>query len=207
MLCVALAIGVIAAAAVAIRNAGLALPAAPFGVPTSAPATPTAQASTLSSDAVPSDPRALVVPATDLGPDWTTRRESTAGSTPILRVYEVDYANAGDTVSPSVGFSLFSARSTVDADSGMQQLRQSAEARGVAFEPFPSLGTDQPSLRGRATLDGSPSGFSVVHLFRIEDVVAVVEVIGPPDQEVGIGARAEQYARLQRDRLMAALHP
>ncbi len=165
--------------------------------------TPAAQVSGIATEPAPPDPSMWVVPPTDLGPDWTTRRQSNAGSTPQLRVYEVDYASAGDSAARSVGFSLFSARSPSDADSGMQQLRQSAEARGVVFEPYPSFGADQPALRGRATLDAS--SVSVVHLFRVQNVLAIVEAIGPPDQEATIGTQAERDARLQRDRLVAAV--
>ncbi|MGI9149169.1 MAG: protein kinase domain-containing protein [Chloroflexota bacterium] len=205
--CVALALaGLAALTALVTRgpvlDASPPLPASPTLATRDAP---TLVVSDPPGDSPPPDPRAWVVPPASLGPDWTTRRQSTAGSTPLLRVYEVDYLSASDAASGSVGFSLFSARSPSDADSGMQQLRQSAEARGVVFEPFPALVVDQPSLRGRATLSGSPPSVSVVHLFRVSSVVAAVEVVGPQDRAASIDTEAQHAAQLQRDLLDAAL--
>jgi serine/threonine protein kinase len=151
----------------------------------------------------PADPRGWVVQASDLGPGWTMTRESTAGSTTDLVVYEVEYANQVDGVPRTTGLSLFSAATTADARAGLDQLRQGAEARGVAFEPFSGLPGVQQSLRGRSAVAGDASTLSIVHLFQHDSVVAIVEVIGPADQEARLLAAAEQAARLQLARLPA----
>ncbi|MBV9175101.1 MAG: protein kinase [Chloroflexi bacterium] len=151
----------------------------------------------------PTDPHGWVVQASDLGPDWTMSKESTAGSTPDLSVYEVEYANGTGGVPRTTGFSLFSAANADDAEAGLRQLRQSAEGRGVTFEPFNGLGDVQESLRGRSAVAGDASTLSVVNLFRRNTVVAIVEVIGPSDQEAALDAAAEHAARLQLDHLSA----
>jgi len=204
LLCAAVVAAGLVATALFVRGSAVDSPAATVSSTSVVLATPSPETAPAPSTIAPSDPRGWIVPPTDLGPEWTTRRQSTAGSTAALRVYEVDYAVAGDPVSRTAGFSLFSAQSTTAADSGLQQLRQSAEARGVVFQAFPALLADQPSLRGRAALDSATPSVSIVHLFRVESVTAIVELVGPVDREASIGTEAEHAAQLQRDRLLAA---
>jgi hypothetical protein len=166
-----------------------------------APAVPTTEPQLASTAATvaPADPRFFAVSASQLGPGWSMAAESTAGSTPDLKVYEVDYANAGEGLARSAGFSLFSAATPNEATAGLGQLREAAEARGVTLEAI-----DELSWQGHANPNADPSRVSVVHLFRVGRVVAVVEVIGAADQEPGLRAAAEQAAKLQRDRLTSA---
>jgi hypothetical protein len=117
----------------------------------------------------------------------------------------VDYAVIGDAAEHTLGFSLFAALSPPAADTGLEQLRRSAEARGLAFQPFPALVGDSPSLRGRGDLEAGTPMVSIVHLFRIASVVAIVEAIGPTAQEDSISAEAQHGAEQQRDKLVAAL--
>jgi hypothetical protein len=149
------------------------------------------------------DPRAWVVPASDLGSGWSTTRESTAGSTSRVGVYEVEYTAPADAPPHTAGFSLFAATNVADADAGEQQLRQSAEANGVVFEAWPSLANVDGSLRGQHRLSDQPQRISIVHLFRVNTTVVVVEVIGQATDNATLSAEAEHDAELQRDRLLA----
>jgi len=158
--------------------------------------TPEPQLAPTAASVVPTDPRDLVVGASELGPGWGMAAESTAGSTPDLKVYEVDYANASDSLARTAGFSLFSAGTSDEAAAGLGQLRETAEARGVTFEAI-----DELSWLGHANPNADPSTVSIVHLFRVGRVVAVVEVVGASDQEPSLRAAADQAAKLQRDRL------
>ncbi|HET6316250.1 MAG TPA: serine/threonine-protein kinase, partial [Chloroflexota bacterium] len=110
------------------------------------------------------DPRDWAVTAEELGPQWRKARDSTAGSTPQLAVYEVEYANEADNAPRTTGFSLFAAASSDDAKAGLDQLRQQAEGQGVAFESSALLGGDQPSWRGRSSIAGDAPSLSIVHL-------------------------------------------
>jgi serine/threonine protein kinase len=149
------------------------------------------------------DPRPWVVTAADLGPSWSVARESTAGSSDRVRIYEVEYTNSSGEPPRSAGFSLFSATDTATANAGLDQLRRDAEARGATFQPYQLVG-DEPSVRGRLSLDAGGPSVSVIHLFRVNLVVAAVEAIGPADREAATSDAAARYAALQRDRLRAA---
>jgi hypothetical protein len=168
------------------------------------PALGTATRPLVSSGTPAVDPRALVVGASELGPDWSVSRESTAGSTADLGVYEVEYANSAAGLDRTIGFSVFSAASTAEAHAGLEQLRLAAESRGVVFESFAGLTDEQPSLRGRSMLAGDPQRISIVHLFQHNTVVAIVEAIGPSTLETDVRSAAESAARQQGDRLVAA---
>jgi serine/threonine protein kinase len=164
------------------------------GVPTTEP-----QLASNATTLAPADPRDLAVSESELGPGWSMAAESTAGSAPDLNVYEVDYANASDSLARTAGFSLFSASTPNEAAAGQSQLREAAEARGVTFEAIDAL-----SWLGHANPSADPSSLSIVHLFRVGRVVAVVELIGAADQEPSLRAVAERAAKLQRDRLTSA---
>jgi hypothetical protein len=151
------------------------------------------------------DPRAWVVTAADLGPEWTTTRESTAGSTSDLAVYEVEYATQAGNGAQTMGFSLFAARSAAAAQAGLEQLRQTASARGVSFEPDTAAPADQPAWLGHSTPSGDNSRLSLVRLFEVDQVVAVVETIGPADQQSALATALDRAAQLQRQRLRDAL--
>jgi hypothetical protein len=195
----AVLVGIVALAAELLRADTSSAPPPNQPRPTLSPA-----AALPASRAAPGDPRAWVVPLSEFGPGWIKTKESVAGSTDQLAVYEVEYANTGGSPE-TAGFSLFSASSAADADAGLQQLQHSAEARGVVFEAEPGLVTDQPAVRGQATLDGDRPRLSIVYLFRVNTVVAAVETIGASDQEASVRAAAEHNAILQRDRLVAAV--
>lgn len=198
----ALLVGILALAAGLIGSGAFVTPQAQ---PT--PPAPTVDLATAppASPASPPDPRPWIVPPSDLGPGWTVTRESTAGSTAQLGVYEVEYAEAGGTPGTR-GFSLFSASTVADADAGLQQLRRSAEGRGVIFETVPGFAQSEPAWRGRAILDGARPRVSIVYDFRVNTVVAIVEAIGAADLEASLGNAAEHAAQLQRGRLVAVLN-
>ncbi|MBV9356056.1 MAG: hypothetical protein JO023_11085, partial [Chloroflexi bacterium] len=73
--------------------------------------------------------------------------------------------------------------------------------RGASFVPYPGAPDNQPWLRGRIALGDGSNRVSIIHLFRVNGVVAAVEAVGPADQESAITDAADHDASLQRDRL------
>jgi probable HAF family extracellular repeat protein len=175
--------------------------------------------------AQPLDPRSLVVPASDLGENWSLaaeKQESVEEGVPSFTSYHVTYLNAADYSSPrKASFSVFLCADARQAEELLVFLELNPTGFLPSFSPTLGLG-DSQTLRNTARSTGR---YSSGYGFRVGPAVAFAEAgqgsevdaqqprrqPGQPPQEISAGqeseldAQALNYASLQEQRLREAL--
>jgi hypothetical protein len=158
----------------------------------------------------------LVVPVSDLGPNWSVVTASGAGDTQLLDVYVASYANESDYSAPRVAGLTLMATQIVPAGLVMEGMGTAAIATGAPLLPYAGLG-DGMALTG--TVPNDAGGEARVYFFWVGSVVAVVAVGSVPAMDAKglpiasqdplvtaeLDAQALQLALLQEQRLRNGL--
>lgn len=142
----------------------------------------------------------LVVPASDLGENWSVLEESHEGTSDLALVYSRTYRNEVDdrvaTFSLAVRPEVDQAQVVVDG------VREGLEAEGFALQTVPGLGDDR-AFKGV----GAPSTgvVAIAYVFRVDTGAVTVTVAGSATDQEDVELQALTYASFQEERIRSFL--
>jgi hypothetical protein len=147
------------------------------------------------------DPKAVVLPAADLGPNWTVA-ESSAESTPEGNAFSTFYVNETDYPRPrAASFVVVVTGNATAAERIVSETHADLTSRGTSVGSADGLGDNG----GFKTLLPLEQAAALAYFYRVSNVFVLVAVLGEPGRETELDAQARDFASRQQDRVRALL--